>query len=124
MRLLAVLTLVIVLPLTGLRVVCLDDDEAGGVGYGGRVTAAAGTAEEAACAHACALHAKKAPRSACRLVAGDEDVCSFLIDGVIAVLQRGPDLPMALTVSPFAFVPTVVAYPAPMLAPPGPPPKV
>lgn len=123
MRLLAVLTLVIVLPLTGLRVVCLDDDEAGGVA-GRRVTAAAGSADEAACAHSCALHAKKAPRPACRLVAGDEEICSFLIDGVIAVLQGGPDLPMALTVSPFAFVPTVVAYPAPMLAPPGPPPKV
>lgn len=123
MRLLAILTLVIVLPLTGLRVVCLDDDEAGGVA-GRRVTAAAGTPDEAACAHSCALHAKKAPRPACRLVAGDEEICSFLIDGVIAVLQGGPDLPMALTVSPFAFVPTVVAYPAPMLAPPGPPPKV
>ena len=127
MRLLAVLLLVLALPLTGVRLVCLDEEADGAAGSRTTVpaaAAAAGDAEARACAHACALHAKRAPRPACRLVAGDEDLCSFLIDGAIAVLQRGPDLPMALTVSPFVFVPTVVAYPAPMLAPPGPPPKV
>ncbi len=123
MRLLAVLTLVIVLPLTGLRVVCLDGEETGGV-VGPRLAAAAGAPDEAACAHSCALHAKRTSRPACRLVAGDDEVCSFVIDGVVAVLHRSAELPMALTVSPFASVPTVVAYPAPMLAPPGPPPKV
>jgi hypothetical protein len=123
MRLFAVLTLVLVLPLTGLRLVCLDDDETVGTS-GRRLAAAAGTPDDPACAHSCALHAKRTSRPACRLVAGDEDQCSFLIDGVIAVLQRSAALPMALTVSPFVSVPTVVAYPAPMLAPPGPPPKV
>ena len=124
MRLLAVLLLVLALPFTGVRLVCLDEEADAAAGSRTTAPAAAAEAEGRACAHSCALHAKKAPRPACRLVAGDEDLCSFLIDGAIAVLQRSADLPMALTVSPFAFVPTVVAYPAPMLAPPGPPPKV
>ena len=125
MRLFAVLLLVLALPLTGVRLVCLDEEaDAAADSRTTAPAAAAADAEGRACAHSCALHAKKAPRPACRLVAGDDDLCSFLIDGAIAVLQRSADLPMALTVSPLAFVPTVVAYPAPMLAPPGPPPKV
>jgi hypothetical protein len=123
MRLFAVLTLVLVLPFTGLRLVCLDDADSG-AGSRTPLASATRTADGAACAHSCALHAKRAPRPACRLVAGDEDLCAFMIDGVSAVLQRSLDLRIALTVSPLASVPTVVAYPAPMLAPPGPPPKV
>ena len=118
MRLLSVLTLVLLLPFTGVRLVCLDAD---GAEPAGPRLAAAETA--APCTHTCATHGRTAARARCLFVA-DDDRCSFMLDGVTAVLQRQAPVLIAPPSAPLPVFPAAVAQPAPVLAPPGPPPKV
>jgi hypothetical protein len=121
MRLLSVLTLVLVLPWTGVRMVCLDadHDEAGAVA---RVQAA--RTDSASCAHQCPAHARPAPPRATRCFFVSDDSCAYVLDGVAAVLQRGVDLTIAPVSTPMDSRPATGAYLAPVLPPPGPPPKV
>jgi hypothetical protein len=119
MRLLCVLTLVLVLPCTGVRLVCLDADADRNDTAAPRVAAS----QTAACEHACARHTRTASRPKCLFVA-DDDRCAFVLDGVTAVLQQQAPVLVAPPSSPLPALPSAVAYPAPVLSPPGPPPKV
>lgn len=128
MRLACVLTLLIVLPFTGVRMVCLEAESSDADSLGSRVaaTSAAGApaTDGTPCEHQCAKHAHKAPKPACRLVAGDDDQCSYVLDGVAAVLQHSSASNLiAPRAVPFEFVPPTGDHPAPVLPPPGPPPK-
>jgi hypothetical protein len=120
MRFLSVLTLVLLLPFTGVRMVCLDADHDG---PGGGPQVAATPAEGASCAHQCPVHAKPAAPRTTKCVFVTDHQCTYALDGVTAVLQRGLDLTIALASTPMNVPPAAVAHPAPALPPPGPPPK-
>ena len=120
MRLCSVLLLALLLPFTGVRMVCLDGDH-DDAGAGSRVQAT--DAERADCAQQCPRHAKPAPPRASRCFFVTDHECTYALDGITAVLQRGVDLTIVPVSTPIDVHPTAVAYSAPVLPPPGPPPK-
>src|SRR5689334_11157097 len=100
MRFWCVLTLVLLLPFTGVRLVCLDADH-DDAAAGPQVAAAAG----ASCAHACPLHAKPAAPRTTRCFFVTDHQCTYALDGVTAVLQRGVDLTIAPVSMPMTVPP-------------------
>jgi hypothetical protein len=134
MNTLLVWALVVLAPLSGVRMICLDPDSLDA----GRERAAAAVlaAEEAHCQQTCALHARHgqaqppapaaqpapAPRPSCFFVA--DTTCELAMSTGIAVVPQPASLVIARIATPIEPTLSPATYLAPVLSPPGPPPKV
>ncbi|HXG54752.1 MAG TPA: hypothetical protein VNJ03_05180 [Vicinamibacterales bacterium] len=106
--------LLAIVPMTGLRMVCLDQP-------GGVAVPEAGASAGAECDETCALPGKAARRStpACMLLA---ESCSLILVGTVAVLPAQPAVRTLPEIVRFEY-PGQTCYSAPVLAHQGPPPK-
>ena len=102
-----------VLPLTGVRIVCITDTSA---------TDAAGQPDDAlACQTMCSRHPSPHYRSRCALV--EDPACAFALGSPTAVLTDAPALRVTRTSVPFDVYERA-AYVRPTLDRASPPPKI
>jgi hypothetical protein len=111
------LTLMVVIPFTSLRVICV----------GNRAVAVAGTsqahtqaAETGDCDDICLRPRKPAPKPDCLVLTGP---CLLLLAGIISVTTADQPLPSPQSVTTPLLFPAHESYATPSLAPLSPPPK-